>query len=332
MNLGYACINMTLSEVPKSRRITTNRSMIKKTFLEKGKAYASALALENVKDLKKILQWNEMNGIKFFRMSSDIFPWSSEYSLSDLPDYDEICFHLDQAGEYATENGHRLTCHPGPFNVLGSPKDEVVLKTIKELNTHSEIFDLMGFIDPSPYNKINIHVGGTYGGDFVGTAKRWCQNFYRLDHNTQKRLTLENDDKASMWSVKHIYDHMHRVIGIPIVFDYHHHRFCTGGQSEEEALKLAASTWASDIKPVVHVSESKALEYNDDKIRPQAHSDYVLNPINTYGQEQDVMLECKKKELALLKYREILLERSEVDEESRDCRIGGNPHCASVYN
>ena len=69
MNLGYACINMTLSEVPKSKRITTNRSMIKKTFLEKGKAYASTLALENVKDLKKILQWNEMNGIKFFRMN-----------------------------------------------------------------------------------------------------------------------------------------------------------------------------------------------------------------------------------------------------------------------
>ena len=30
MNLGYACINMSLSGLPKSKRITTNRSMIKK--------------------------------------------------------------------------------------------------------------------------------------------------------------------------------------------------------------------------------------------------------------------------------------------------------------
>jgi len=38
MKIGYACINMTLgSQKPK---ITTNRSMIKKTFDEKGIEYA----------------------------------------------------------------------------------------------------------------------------------------------------------------------------------------------------------------------------------------------------------------------------------------------------
>ena len=35
MNLGYACINMTLSGKQKPK-VTTNRSMIKRTFLEKG--------------------------------------------------------------------------------------------------------------------------------------------------------------------------------------------------------------------------------------------------------------------------------------------------------
>ena len=39
MQLGYACINMSLSDVPKSRRITTNRSMIKRTFQAKGLSY-----------------------------------------------------------------------------------------------------------------------------------------------------------------------------------------------------------------------------------------------------------------------------------------------------
>lgn len=307
MNLGYACINMGFSSLPKSKRITTNRSMIKKTFMEKGLPYASELALQNIKDLRKILQWNEDNGIKFYRMSSDVFPWMSEYEFQDLPDYNEICYQLDLAGEYATLNGHRLTFHPGPFNVLGSPKASVADKAIKELNQHSQMMDLMGFL-PSHYNKINIHVGGTYGGDFEGTAERWCKAFNRLHEGTKARLTLENDDKASMWSVKHIYDYIYPKVGVPIVFDYHHHRFCTGGLSEEEALKLAVSTWKS-AKPVVHLSESRRNEQGDAKIKEQAHSDYVYTPVSNYGCDYDMMIEAKAKELSLIRYRDILSER-----------------------
>lgn len=307
MQLGYACVNMTFSSLPKSKRITTNRSMIKRTFKEKGIAYASELAMQNIKDLKKILEWNEENDIKFYRMSSDVFPWMSEYEFKDLPDYHEICYLLDDAGEFATRNGHRLTFHPGPFNVLGSPNDKVVDKTIKELNQHSQMMDLMGFF-PSHYNKINIHVGGTYGGDFEGTASRWVKNFYRLDENTRSRLTLENDDKASMWSVKRLYELIYQRVGVPIVFDYHHFKFCTGGQTQEEAVQMAASTWPGDVKPVVHLSESRREEQGDEKIRPQAHSDWIYNPVPRHGVQYDMMLECKMKEQALFKYREILQE------------------------
>jgi UV DNA damage repair endonuclease len=42
-NLGYACINMTLGK----KKITTNRSMIKKTFLKEGIDRASELGLQN---------------------------------------------------------------------------------------------------------------------------------------------------------------------------------------------------------------------------------------------------------------------------------------------
>jgi len=307
MNYGYACINETLNSGPKKQRITTNRSMIKRTFKEKGIKYASELALENVKDLVKILAWNEEHNIKFYRMSSDIFPWLSEYSFYDLPHYKEIKYWLRYAGDYATEKGHRLTFHPGPFCCLASPNFEVVEKTYTELNNHSRIFDMMGF-EPSHYNKINIHVGGTYG-DKDKTAKRFIENFHRaggLEENTKKRFTLENDDKASMWSTKDIYDKIYHETGIPIVFDYHHHRFCTGGLTEREALELAAATWVPWIRPVVHVSESKAIESGDPKIRPQAHSDFIKKPVNNYGLTHDIMLECKKKELALLKLREQL--------------------------
>ena len=298
--MGYACINETLaSQKPK---VYTGRSMIKRTFTDKGIEYASELGLANCKDLYTIIKWNNENGFKFFRITSNLFPWSSEYKLSDLPDYTEICNILSDVGKYVDNNGMRITSHPGPFNVLTSPHPHVVDNCIVDLSIHGEVFDLMG-LSRTPYNKINIHIGGVYG-DKVSAMERFCTNFHRLPNSVKSRLTVENDDKATMYSVQDLYDGVYKVIGIPIVFDYHHHRFCDGGLSEQQALELAMSTWG-DIVPVVHYSESRNIEQEDDKIRPQAHSDYVYDYIDTYGNEVDIMVEAKAKELAVLKYKEV---------------------------
>jgi len=298
-NLGYACINETLgSQKP---RITTNRSMIKRTFKERGVEYASELSLQNCRDLIEIIKWNHQNGINFFRITSGLFPWYSEYKLSDMPHANRIKTLLEGAGNLATKYGQRITTHPGPFNVLPSPNDRVVQNTIDELTDHAEVFDLMG-LSQTPYNKINIHCNGVYG-DKITAMDRFCKNFDRLPQSAQNRLTVENDDKASMYSVTDLM-YIHERIGIPIVFDYHHHKFCTGGLTEEEALKLAVSTWG-DIKPVVHYSESKSLHEENDKIKPQAHSDYISEYINTYGLDVDIMVEAKKKELTLAQYKSV---------------------------
>lgn len=298
MNLGYACINMTLGK----KKITTNRSMIKKTFLERGINYAAELALQNVKDLETIIHWNVENGIKLFRISSDMFPWASEYGIENLPNIQEIAEVMKRTGEYAKLNGVRLGCHPGPFNVLCSPNEKVVQNTIIDLENHGKVLDLLG-LSHTPYNKINIHCNGTYG-DKIASMQRFCDNYDRLSHSVKSRLTVENDDKASMYSVKDLM-YIHERIGIPIVFDYHHHTFNTGGLSEQEALELAMSTWTNYIVPVVHYSSSKPKESGNLKDKPQAHADYILEEINTYGHDVDVMLECKAKELALLEYRKV---------------------------
>jgi UV DNA damage endonuclease len=298
--MGYACINMQLSN--QKPRVYTGRSMIKRTFKSKGINYASELGLQNCKDLLEIIKWNHDNGFNFFRITSNLFPWCSEYKLSDMPDYDEICDVLSEAGSYAIDNDIRITCHPGPFNVLTSPHEHVVENCIKDLTTHGEVFDLMN-LSRTPFNKINIHIGGAYG-DKVSSMERFCENFHRLPDSVKSRLTVENDDKASMYSVVDLYEGVYKVIGIPIVFDYHHHRFCNGGLSEEDALEVAISTW-NNIVPVVHYSESRNIEQEDNKIRPQAHSDYVYDYIDTYGNRVDIMVEAKAKELAVLKYKEI---------------------------
>jgi UV DNA damage endonuclease len=290
MKIGYACINMTLGE----KNITTNRGMIRKTFDSKGLNYVSELSLQNVRDLIEVIKWNEKNNISLYRMSSDMFPWSSEYDFNDLPDIGKIRNLLSGLGNLATQYGHRLSFHPGPFNVLASPNPEVVRKTISELDKHSEIMDMIG-LPVSPYSKINIHVGGAYGNK-QDALKRWVDNFQLLGENTKKRLTIENDDKPNMFTVKDLL-YIHEHTKTPIVFDYHHHNCHNDGMSTKDALKLAVATWPSDITPVVHISEPR------DEKNFRAHHDYVQNEVNTYGYDLDLMFESKAKELSVLEYR-----------------------------
>jgi len=312
MNIGYACINMQLSYPQKYGGkekgvlpITTGRSMIKRTFLSKGVDYASELTLANAMDLDKIMDWNILNGYNFFRITSGLAPWKSEYEWDDLKDIERIRMYLHSAGVKAKSHNLRITSHPGPFNVLTSPHPHVVDNCVSDLTDHGSVFDMLG-LSRTPYNKINIHIGGAYG-DKESAMERFCVNFKRLPDSVKSRLTVENDDKASMYSVKDLYEGVYKSIGIPIVFDYHHHKFCTGDLSEQQALEMAISTWPEGITPATHYSESRRDEQKDETIRVQAHSDYVYDKIETYGNEIDVMVEAKRKELAVEKYKELHL-------------------------
>jgi UV DNA damage endonuclease len=118
MNIGYACINMTMG-----KNVTTNRTMVKKTLNLKGLDYVSELALLNAKDIIKILEWNREHKINFFRLSSALIPWGDSIDITQLKDYKEINSELRKAGDYAKLHNIRITSHPGPFNVLVSPNE-----------------------------------------------------------------------------------------------------------------------------------------------------------------------------------------------------------------
>ena len=298
INLGYACINETL----KKQKISCNRGMIKRTFQAKGIDYASELALANVTDLKKIIEWNNANGISVYRMTSCLFPWFSDYDIFDMPDIDAIVDVMSEAGKIAMDAGQRLSFHPGPFNCLGSHNEKVVLKTIAELDAHAAQMDLMG-LPVSPQAKINIHIGGAYGEHDKALA-RFCDNFKRLAPSTQARLTVENDDRQSMFSTKMLYDGVSKHIGIPIVFDSHHHDLGPQDLDYHDAFHLARQTWIDrGIKQQCHHSNSRK-DYEDSSVKATAHSDWYYTPFEAYDKDVDVVLECKKKELALFKYRE----------------------------
>ena len=297
MKIGYACLNQTLSE----KKISVNRGMVRRTFEKKGLPYAGELAVLNLQDLLKVVQWNHEHGIAFYRMSSNMFPWMSEYHLEDLPQFDSIRQILEEVGAFARKVDQRLSFHPGPFNVLASAREEVVKKTIFELNQHSAIMDLME-LSHTPFHKINIHVGSSLQGDKEQAMENFCRNFQDLQEGTRARLTVENDDKPNMYSIGDLYEGIHRKISIPLVFDFHHHLCHPADLTQEEALRLALQTWPPAIRPVVHYSEPRSL---DDKKLVRAHADFIERQIPTYGESFDIMIEAKQKECALLNYRRL---------------------------
>jgi UV DNA damage endonuclease len=282
----------------KKDQITVNRGMVRRTFDAKGLPYVSELVIENLKDTLKVLDYNLSVGIYIYRLSSDSFPWMSEYEFSDLPNFNVIKNLMTQIGDKIKSNAIRTSYHPGPFNVLASENDSVVEKTIKELNKHAELMDLMG-LDQTTFYPINIHINTTKP-TCEEAAQRFVDRFPLLSDSCKKRLTLENDDSPNQYSVKMLYDMVHTKIGIPIVFDQHHFNYGPQDQTMEEALRLAHSTWTT--RAMTHMSSPKTLE--DASGKQIAHADYIYEEIKTFGLDFDTEIEAKAKDLAVIRYRQ----------------------------
>jgi UV DNA damage endonuclease len=273
--------------------------MQKTTYESRGLPYVSELARQNFADLHEILQWNLDHDIRFYRCTSELVPWNSQFELSALPDYDEIETLARRCGALIDETGMRLTFHPDYWCKLASEADDTVERAITAVEYHADWLDLMG-LDRSPYYGINVHIGATYG-DKDATADRFCETIDRLSPGARERVTVENDDKPSLWSVPELTEQVSDRTGVPVVFDYHHHSFTDRGYTYREAFELAADTWG-DVRPAVHYSEPERLR--GPTVRPQAHADSVADVPEWLCERADVMLEAGAKERALLAVRD----------------------------
>jgi len=295
--MGYCCLCLSLDK----EKVTTNRGMVKKTFLEKGLSYVSELVVKNTEDLIKIIKFNSEKEIKMYRMSSDMFPWMSEYEIEELPDYDIIKKNLKIAGEISMDKDQRLSFHPSPYCVIASENPNVVIKSIKELRQHGEIMDLMG-LERSHKYPINIHINTTKPTK-EESAKRFLETFSILPESVKSRLVVENDDKKSQFTPTDLNNMIHKKSGIPITYDFLHHKCNPDDLSEIEALDLCISTWPDGIIPLTHFSDSRKI-YEDSSAKEVAHSDWIWSKIETYDRIFDIELEVKMKDLALLRYIE----------------------------
>jgi len=294
IQLGLCCMNTTLKK--HKPPVYASRKIIVRIIDERGIEELKRRVLANLEDLLKMLQWNEENGIRVFRLSSEIFPHKTNPKVPDYT-YDFALEHLKKIGDYAKDKGHRLTFHPGQYNVLGSPNSKAVKQTIADLNYHSEVLDLLKCDKDSV---MVIHGGGVYG-DKPGAKDRWIRRYRELPENIKRRLVLENCERS--YSVKDCLE-ISEEIGVPIVFDTHHHDCYLKLHPDEEFepvenyIPRILKTWR-DIKPKFHVSEqgSGRVGHHSDYIDiiPQ----YLLDIPEKYGVKIDIMIEAKAKELSI---------------------------------
>lgn len=289
--LGYACILM-------SEKIPVNRSCIQSTFISKGVDYAIELAFSNLNNVLRILEWNQKNDIKFYRMSSDMLPHmtnpkvipSGQKYAYPIQQFKSICLKI---GQYAKQHGHRLTFHPGQYCQVGTPRKEVFDKTIVDLSMHADLLDMMELDG----NSVMIVHGGGVFGDKEKTIERWIQQFFLLPENVQDRLVIENCERAySVFDMLYISSKISR----PVVFDTHHHE-CYSKLVEEQPcpsqfLGQVLQTWrCKGLRPKFHVSNQ------DPEKKVGAHSQYVeYIPWYLANLDVDIMIEAKCKDLAVL--------------------------------
>ena len=298
IQLGLCCLNTTLRA--KSTPIFSSRSVQLKTFEKKGIDFLKEKILQNLKDTLILIDWNELNGIKVFRLSSDLFPHMSN-SKAPQYDYEFAKDLLKEIGIKSKKYNQRLTFHPGQYNVIGTASREVFENTIRDLKYHADVLDLMNLDNDSV---MVIHGGGIYGNK-EKTKERWCKQYKELPENVRKRLVLENCEKN--FSIEDCLD-VSKEVNIPVVFDTHHFE-CYKLLHKDQKFKdpeyyipEILKTWGRrNIKPKFHVSEqgSGKIGHHSDFI--ETIPEYLLDIPEKYCVEIDIMIEAKMKEQAIFK-------------------------------
>jgi len=251
----------------------------------------------NVEEHIKIFPNLLKDNIKSFRISSSLFPLF-EFA-GDIARNDQVLVgKLAVLGSLFRENGIRVTTHPGQFTVLSSDRDIVVQNSIRELEYHAWVFDMMG-LSQTAYSAINIH------GGKANRSERLIDVIKTLPANVKNRLTLENDEKC--YNVKQLLQ-IHEKCGVPVVLDSHHYNFNSNDLTYDDAYLATIGTWGQ-IKPLQHLSNTEPGMENGSFNEKRSHSNFI-HYVNQHQLDAlranaiDVDIEAKMKNIALLKFRE----------------------------
>lgn len=290
MRLGYPAINQAFS----CRSSGTFRLA---SFSD---ARMTATIEANLACLRRTLEWNVAQRLTFFRISSGLIPFASHPVSAGYDWRARFADELAGLGEYARQNGMRISLHPGQFTVITSPNPATVTASAAELGYHADLLEAMG-LDRS--HKFQVHLGGSFG-DPDATLRLFAERWRELPEPVRERLVIENDERSA--SVADCV-RLHGWTGIPVLFDTLHHTVKNAGETQLKALDAARGTWSeADGVPLVDYSTQ------DDDKRPGAHTrtldveDFRSFVKRLRGRDVDVMLEIKNKEASALQARLVL--------------------------
>jgi len=295
--IGFCCI---LSEKTKEYKVNNTFNGINSFKSDKGLIKTSEKVLANLTSTYNMLDYCHTNNINLYRMTSELFPFMEFYNLEDLPNWTRIKTLLLKIGNKAKRYDIRLSFHPDKLSMSNMVDDKKVAVSVDRINKHALIMDYMG-LEMTPFYHINIHIF-SYKEKQKAMVK-FIENFELLSESSKKRLTLENDDYDTGFTVKDL-SYVSNIVNIPIVFDSHHHNCHNTNIDGSEltvgdATMLAKQSWGN-IKPIAHHSSSKRL-YEDATARDKAHADYIYTKFPSNG--FDLEIEAKAKELAVFKYK-----------------------------
>lgn len=288
MKVGYPCINWSIG--CKADRTFRLRSYSEHRLIE--------TVVNNLTCLAAILRFNVAHRILFFRITSSLVPFAS-HPICRLDWVTHFKHQLTTIGNYIQCCNIRISMHPGQYVVLNSPDSEVLARSIKELQYHVDVLDVMGLPQSA---KIQIHVGGTYGQKEQSLA-RFVERYRDLDITMRRRLVIENDDRN--FTADDCLA-IHRETGIPVLFDVYHHALHQTGRAFSDTLCDVSMTWqAGDGLPMVDYSSYSGDKRTIRHMESLDRSDFRSFLVMTQPYDFDVMLEIKDKEASALQAVEI---------------------------
>jgi UV DNA damage endonuclease len=282
--LGLVCI--TTSDAVRYRALTRKRLL--QFEVAEQKRMLRELYADNLARLNLALDFCSGRGLELYRMTSGLFPFADDMIGEDV--LEELREQIGATGRRAIGLGIRLVLHPDQFVVLNSDSPQVIANSIKILETHARVMDMLE--QPrSAWALIEIH------GGKGGRAERLVETTRTLPEAVRSRLAFENDEYT--YSAAEILE-VCRASGVPMVFDAHHHLVHEKLESYDDdsvgrLLKAARETWTVPEWQLVHISNGRE-SFND-----RNHSDLITVMPAAFRDAPWIEVEAKQKELAIEK-------------------------------
>lgn len=294
IRFGYVANALSLWDASPSKSLTFTRyaALPKNERMEKLKAVTA----ENIHHTIRILHYNIAHEIKLYRFSSSLVPLATHPEVM----WDFVTpfkSEWEKLGQLVRNHQIRPSFHPNQFTLFTSPREEVTVNAVKDMEYHYKMLEAMNVLDNG---FINIHIGGAYG-DKENSIERFHHNLKMLPNEIKSKMTLENDDKTYNVEETLLVCEKEKV---PMILDYHHYMANKGEVDLPRFLERIFKTWDFfEAIPKVHISSPKSEQAF------RSHADFVsiefilpfLNMAKIVNQDFDIMIEAKQKNLAMHK-------------------------------